>query len=105
MLLTETTLSANVAQRGVASWYGTENKISSTGKILKHNAPALAHKTLPIGTWVKITDTTTKKTVIAVVEDRGPYVNGRIVDLNKAAAKQLGILKCGITKVSVEKLK
>ncbi len=104
MILTESMVNADTVQKGVASWYGTENKVSSTGKRLNHNVPALAHRTLPIGTWVKITDTKTNKTVIAVVEDRGPYVSGRIADLNKPAAKRLGIIKTGLTKVALQKL-
>lgn len=89
-------------QKGMASWYGKENSVSSTGKKLKHKTPALAHKTLPIGTVVKVTSIRTNRTVKAVVEDRGPYKKGRIVDLNYPAAKELGILKDGITKVIVE---
>lgn len=104
-MLTETVASASVPQNGIASWYGKENNKSCTGKRLDHKKPALAHRTLPMGTFVKITDTKTKKSVIAVVEDRGPYVHGRIADLNIAAAKELGILKSGVTKVTVEKLK
>jgi rare lipoprotein A len=91
-----------VYQKGMASWYGKENRKSSTGKILKHKTPGLAHKTLPIGTYVKITSLRTNRTVMAVVEDRGPYKKNRIVDLNYPAAKQLGILKDGITNVQVE---
>jgi rare lipoprotein A len=53
---------------------------------------------------VKITSVRTKKSVIAVIEDRGPYVRGRVVDVNRAAAKRLGIIKDGITKVTVEKI-
>lgn len=91
-----------VYQKGMASWYGTENSVSSTGKRLKHKTPGLAHKTLPIGTWVKITSVKTNKTVVAIVEDRGPYKKNRIVDLNYPAAKELGIVKDGVTKVKVE---
>jgi len=105
MMLTETVASASIPQRGIASWYGKENYKSSTGKRLHHVKPALAHKTLPIGTFVKITNIKTNKTVVAVVEDRGPYVAGRIADLNIPAAKELGILKCGIANVKLEKLK
>ena len=89
-------------QKGMASWYGTENSVSSTGKRLKHKTPGLAHKTLPIGTWVKITSLRTNRTVTAIVEDRGPYKKNRIVDLNYPAAKELGIVKDGVTKVKVE---
>lgn len=91
-----------VYQKGMASWYGRENSVSSTGKRLNHRAPGLAHKTLPIGTMVKITSVRTNKTITAIVEDRGPYKKNRIVDLNYPAAKQLGILKDGVTKVEVE---
>ena len=79
----------------MASWYGKENKKSATGKPLHKKQPALAHKTLPFGTWVKITSIRTKKQVIAVVEDRGPFTKGRIADLNFLAAKELGIIKVG----------
>lgn len=105
LFLTEITSNAIIPQTGMASWYDKENRISSTGKVLRHNSPALAHRTLPIGTWVKVTDTKTRKSVVAVVADRGPYIHGRIVDLNKPAAKKLGIIKTGVAKVSVEKIK
>ena len=91
-----------VYQKGMASWYGKENWRSSTGKRLNHKSPALAHKTLPIGTVVKVTSVRTNRSVRAVVEDRGPYTKNRIVDLNYPAAKELGIVKDGITKVKVE---
>ncbi len=104
-MLTETVASASIPEMGIASWYGKENYKSCTGKKLDHQKPALAHKTIPLGTIVKITDIKTKKSVVAVVEDRGPYVKGRIADLNIPAAKELGILKCGIAKVTLEKLK
>lgn len=104
MMLTEMA-HGSVPQRGIASWYGTENSRSCTGKRLHHKNPALAHRTLPIGTKVKVTNIKTRKSVVAVVEDRGPYVFGRIVDLNIAAAKEIGIIKCGVAKVTVEKIK
>lgn len=93
-----------VKQKGIASWYGKENKKSSTGKPLHTKIPAVAHKTLPIGSKVKIVAVKTKKEVVAVVEDRGPYVKGRIVDLNYVAAKQLGIINTGLALVTLEKL-
>lgn len=89
---------------GMASWYGKENTKSSTGKKLTHSKPALAHRSLPIGTKVKVTSIRSRRSVVAVVEDRGPYTKGRIADLNKIAAAKLGILKDGITKVVVERL-
>jgi rare lipoprotein A len=91
-------------EKGMASWYGAENSRSSTGKTLYHKIPAAAHKTLPIGTMIKITSVKNNKSVIAVIEDRGPYTKGRIVDVNRVAASQLGMLKSGVTKVTVEKV-
>ena len=99
-----TVVNSSGAEKGMASWYGPENSRSATGKPLHHRVPAAAHKTLPIGTMVKITSVRTNKSVIAVIEDRGPYVKGRVVDVNRAAAKELGIIKSGITKVTVEKI-
>jgi rare lipoprotein A len=96
---------SEATQKGMASWYGAENKRSCTGKPLHHKIPAVAHKTLPMGAHVKITSVRTKKSVVAIVEDRGPYTKGRIVDLNYTAAKQLGIVKDGVTKVTLERLK
>jgi rare lipoprotein A len=96
---------SEASQKGVASWYGTENRVSSTGKPIQHKRPALAHRTFPIGTMVKITNIRTNKSVIATVEDRGPYVHSRIVDVNKAAAKELGMINSGLAKVIVEKIR
>ena len=93
---------AKYSQVGIASWYGNENKTSSTGKRLNNKHPGVAHKILPIGTTVRITDIKTMKMVTAVVVDRGPFTKNRIVDLNYAAAKQLGILKRGTAKVIVQ---
>ena len=92
------------ANEGVASWYGKENRISSTGKPLNPKLFAAAHRHLPIGSKVKVTSIRTKKSVVVTIEDRGPYAKSRIIDLNYLAAKKLGILKCGITKVKLERI-
>ena len=92
------------ANEGVASWYGRENRISSTGKPLNPKLFAAAHRHLPIGSKVKVTSIRTKKSVVVTIEDRGPYAKSRIIDLNYLAAKKLGILKCGITKVKLERI-
>lgn len=104
MMLLPTVSEASYTQVGVASWYGWENSRSCTGKPLSRKTPAVAHKTLPIGSKVKITSHRTKKTIVAVVEDRGPYTKNRIVDLNLVAAKRLGIVKSGISRVTLEKI-
>jgi rare lipoprotein A len=90
---------------GIASWYGRENRISSVGKKIQHYTPALAHKTLPIGCFVKITNLKTNTSVIAIVEDRGPYTKNRIADLNIPAAKILNIQKTGLARVKLEQIK
>lgn len=105
LVLLATGLNASAAERGIASWYGAENRVSPSGKRLNHRVPALAHKSLPIGCMVKITNIKTKATVIAKVEDRGPYKHGRIADLNIAAAKKLGIINSGLAHVTVERIK
>lgn len=92
------------ANEGIASWYGRENRISSTGKPLSNKLCAAAHRHLPIGSKVKVTSLRTKKSVVVVIEDRGPYAKSRIIDLNYLAAKKLGIIKCGVTKVKLEKI-
>lgn len=104
LLLTPTTTNAKVYQSGVASWYGRENKISSTGKKLKNDAPAAAHKTLPIGSRVKITSLKTSKSVVAVIVDRGPYTKNRVIDVNLLAAVQLGMVKSGTARVTIQRL-
>ena len=104
LLLSSEVQATKPYQKGIASWYGKENKKSPTGKPLHKNIPAVAHKHLPLGSKVKITAIKTKKEVIAVVEDRGPYIKGRIVDLNYVAAKQLGIIESGLAMVTLEKL-
>ena len=89
LLLTPTLADAKVYQKGVASWYGKENKVSAAGKRLHNNIPAAAHKTLPLGSKVKITSLRTKKSVVVVIVDRGPYKHGRIIDVNLLAATTL----------------
>lgn len=104
LLLTTTAANAKIYQSGVASWYGRENKISAAGKKLHNDTPAAAHKTLPLGSRVKITSLKTKKSVVAVIVDRGPYTKNRIIDVNLLAAVRLGMVKSGTTKVTIQKL-
>jgi rare lipoprotein A len=92
-------------QSGVASWYGKENQISCIGKRLQRKSPAAAHKYLPLGSWVKVTSHRSRKSVIVLIEDRGPYTKNRIIDLNHVAARQLGITKKGIDHVTLEVLR
>jgi rare lipoprotein A len=94
------------SQRGIASFYHDKfhGRKTASGQIYNRNIPSAAHKTLPLGTKVKVTDTKTGKSIVVKVNDRGPYIGGRIIDLSRSAARQLGILKRGLARVEVEVL-
>lgn len=88
-------------QKGIASWYGEEfhGKKTSSGEVFDMNKISAAHKTLPLGTYVRIINLENNKSVDAVINDRGPFVPGRIVDLSKAAAKKIEIFGPGTAPV------
>jgi rare lipoprotein A len=94
------------SQRGIASFYHDKfhGRKTASGQIYNRNIPSAAHKTLPLGTKVKVTDTKTGKSIVVKVNDRGPFIGGRIIDLSRSAARQLGILKRGLARVEVEVL-
>jgi rare lipoprotein A len=93
-------------QRGIASWYGREfhGRKTSNGEIYDMYALTAAHKTLPLGVSVKVTRRDSGRQVIVRINDRGPFVAGRIIDLSYAAARQLGIVDSGTAPVTVEAL-
>lgn len=98
-------VSGAAAEKGFASWYGHESgSRRADGKPFNPESVTCAHKTLPMGTWIKVTDIKTGKSIKCAIRDRGPYVRGRIVDLSLGAAKLLGIKKRGITQVVVRVL-
>lgn len=96
---------ANHVERGIASWYsikcngGTQ---TASGKKLNDSANMAAHKTLPMGTMVKITNLNNGKHIICPIFDRGPYITGRIIDVTISVAETLGFKSRGITKVKLE---
>ncbi|NCA71148.1 MAG: septal ring lytic transglycosylase RlpA family protein [Sphingobacteriia bacterium] len=94
------------SQKGIASYYHDKfhGRKTASGQIYDKNLPSAAHKTLPLGSKVKVTDTQTGKSIVVKVNDRGPFIKGRIIDLSHSAARQLGMLKKGLTKVEVEVL-
>jgi rare lipoprotein A len=94
-------------QIGNASFYGDEfvGKYTASGEKYEHNLLTAAHLTLPFGTKVKVTNYENNKSVIVKVNDRGPFVQGRIIDLSKSAAENLGIVEKGLAKVRVEVVK
>ena len=86
-----------------ASWYGhdSQGKRMANGDSFNMRKLTVAHKTLPLGTQLKLLNPENGKTVVATVTDRGPYVKGRDIDLSRAAAKKLGILDKGIVRIQV----
>ncbi len=85
---------------GMASYYWQPQRVASGGWF-NPNAMTAAHKTLPFGTKVRVTNRNNGRSVVVTINDRGPYIKGRIIDLSKAAAKQVGMTASGIAPVSV----
>lgn len=92
-----------VSNAGLASWYGPgfHGKRTASGAIFNQNALTAAHKSLPFGSKVKVTNLSNKKSVVVTINDRGPFKAGRIIDLSKKANQ---ILECELCKVTVNVL-
>ncbi|MDR1277280.1 MAG: septal ring lytic transglycosylase RlpA family protein [Treponema sp.] len=93
-------------QEGIASWYGTEfdGRPTASGEIFNSTLLTAAHPTLPFGTVLTITNTHNNRTVSVRVNDRGPFVSARILDVSRAAAEQLDMIATGTAPVIVESL-
>ena len=91
-------------QTGKASFYADkfEGVSTASGEKYRHNKLTGAHKTLPFGTKVRVTNVENDQTVEVVINDRGPYVDGRIIDLSKEAAEKLGFINKGLADVKLE---
>jgi len=91
-------------QVGTASWYGPgfHGQETASGETFDQHALTAAHRTLPLGTEAKVTNLETGQSVHVTINDRGPYVQGRQLDLSQAAAKQIGLTKQGLAKVKIE---
>jgi rare lipoprotein A len=91
-------------QEGKASYYADkfEGRSTASGEKYKHTKFTAAHKSLPFGTKIKVTNIKNNKSVEVRINDRGPYVDGRIIDLSKSAAEQLGFINDGIVDVKIE---
>jgi len=91
---------------GTASWYGGKfhGRETNNGEIFDENALTAAHRTLPFNTYLRVTFLETNKSTIVRVNDRGPHVAGRILDLSKAAAEEIGLRPHGLGEVKVEVL-
>src|SRR6266540_6016791 len=89
---------------GVASYYGREHhgKKTANGEIFDMTKLTAAHRSLPFGTQVKVTNLSNQRSVVVRINDRGPYYQGRIIDLSLAAAERLEMVQAGIVRVKVE---
>jgi peptidoglycan lytic transglycosylase len=92
---------AQVASHGIASFY-TEEQLTANGENFNPNELTAAHPTLPFGTRLRVTNVATGRSVTVRVNDRGPYVPGRIVDVSYSAAETLGIVGQGVAKVKLD---
>lgn len=103
-LLLVSTLAFAQTQTGKASFYADkfEGSMTASGEKYRHSKKTAAHKTLPFGTKVRVTNLDNNKTVEVVVNDRGPYVDGRIIDLSRSAAEELDYINKGLTDVKIE---
>ena len=93
-----------ITETGIASYYADqfEGRSTASGEIFRQSKLTAAHKKIPFGTMVKVTNLSNHKTVTVRVNDRGPYVSGRIIDLSKSAAMLIGLVGPGIAKVQIE---
>jgi len=94
-------------ETGIASWYGPgfDGNYTANGEIYDMNGISAAHKTLPFGTVVRVVELSSGRSVVVRINDRGPFIDGRIIDLSKGAAAELGIVEKGITKVGLRILR
>lgn len=90
-----------------ASWYGPgfHGRKTANGEVYDQNSFTAAHKSLKFGTLLKITNLKNNKSVVIRINDRGPYIHGRDLDLSKAAAIELGMVKKGVAKIKVEEIR
>lgn len=88
---------------GVASWYGRpyHGRRTASGQIFNMHAFTAAHPTLPFGTRVRVTNLANGRSVVVTINDRGPFVKGRIIDVSRRAARQLGFQHRGTAQVRV----
>ena len=96
-----------IFQKGEASWYGPgfNGKKTANGETFNMYKLTAAHKRLPFGTKVKVTNLQNGKSVVVRINDRGPFVKGRVIDLSKKAAQQIGLIQAGHAPVSIVILK
>lgn len=103
---TPVTVAGNFRERGVASWYGKKfhGQRTSSGEVYDMYGMTAAHPTLPIPSYVRVTNVATQKSVVVRINDRGPFLHERVIDLSYTAAHKLGIIGNGSGEVEVQSL-
>ncbi|MGH8381537.1 septal ring lytic transglycosylase RlpA family protein [Pseudomonas sp.] len=91
---------------GTASYYGSRHhgKRTASGEPFNQNAMTAAHRSLPFGTRVQVTNLNNDRSVVVRINDRGPHTRGRLIDLSRAAAEKLGMIRSGTARVRVQSL-
>lgn len=94
------------AETGIASWYGKvhDGHLTADGEAFDMNAMTAAHRSLPFGTVVRVTNLANGRSIKVRINDRGPYIRSRVIDLSARAARALGIAERGIARVRIEEL-
>jgi rare lipoprotein A len=94
-------------ETGLASWYGApyHNRRGSNGELYNMHAMTAAHRTLPLGSIVRVTNVKTGHSALVRITDRGPFVEGRVLDLSQAAAKKVDVWQAGVAMVRVDVLR
>lgn len=104
--LTESDATQEFEQTGRASWYGRffHGRRTANGERYNMNAMTAAHRTLPLGSYVRVTNPSTQRSVVVRINDRGPYVRNRVIDLSMAAASALDMQHSGTARVTIERI-
>jgi rare lipoprotein A len=92
----------NFTETGMASWYGPSGQRAADGSKFDGTGMTAAHKTLPLGTTVRVTNLVNNESIMVKITDRGPFSHGRIIDLSEGAAKKIDLYRMGIAKVRVD---
>jgi rare lipoprotein A len=95
-----------IEQRGIASWYGPgfQGRSTASGEHYNQDALTAAHRTLPLGSQVEVTNLANGQSVWVRINDRGPFVRGRVIDLSRGAARKIGMMKRGVSRVQIQRL-
>ena len=98
---------AQTASSGICSYYARnyEGRRTASGRRFSNSALTAAHRTLPMGTRLKLTNLANHRSVIVTVNDRGPFIESREISVTRRAAQQLGFVRAGLTRVSIEQVK